>query len=64
VIVGLTSPMDGSHGSRAVARNLVVPPPGPYVTDAMSSPPKIESGKTLDLRRRRGTFPCLLADAG
>jgi hypothetical protein len=54
--------MDGSHGSRAVARNLVVRPPAPYMTDAMSSPPKIESGKTLDLGRRRGAFPYLLAD--
>jgi hypothetical protein len=62
VIVGLSSPMDGSHGSRAVARNLVVRPPAPYMTDAMSSPPKIESGKTLDLGRRRGAFPYLLAD--
>jgi hypothetical protein len=32
------------------------------MTDAMSSPPKIESGKTLDLGRRRGAFPYLLAD--
>ncbi|MCW2560818.1 MAG: hypothetical protein JWP55_4782 [Mycobacterium sp.] len=36
--------------------------PGSDMTDAMSSPPKIESGKTLDLRMRRGAFPYLWAD--
>jgi hypothetical protein len=32
------------------------------MADLIASPPKIESGKTLDLRRRRGAFPYLLAD--
>jgi hypothetical protein len=51
------APHGRSHGSRAVARNLVVRPPGRDMTNATPSRPKIASGKTLDLPRAQTHTP-------
>jgi hypothetical protein len=51
------APHGRSHGSRAVARNLVVRPPGRDMTNATPSRPKIASGKTLDLQRAQTHTP-------